>query len=142
MKVGLVPHSGNSGIFTDEAKSSGGPYPHELVENESPQSTDAASLSPSIDNQELLVRISRAVCHRYGLNLAKLSAIQRKFLTHYRCVNCGLLPLNHVNYTHPKRVRCGRCQQLMSFRRSGKYGKIRKDIVIELAIANRRGKGA
>jgi hypothetical protein len=82
-------------------------------------------------NNELLLRTTKVVSQRYGMEFARLSPIQRKFLTHYRCSQCGLLPLYHVILTSPKRVRCGKCHQMMPFRRRGKYGKMRKDIAIE-----------
>jgi len=82
---------------------------------------------------ELLLKSTRAICHRYRIEFAQLSTIQRKFLTHYRCNQCGLVPLYQINLLHVKRVRCKKCGQLTAFTRKGKYGKLRKEIAFELA---------
>ncbi|MGH9879208.1 MAG: hypothetical protein ACRD5H_16380 [Nitrososphaerales archaeon] len=81
---------------------------------------------------ELLLKMTRVICEKYKIDLAQLSTIQRIFLTHYRCNQCGLLPLYHINLLHVKRVRCRKCGQLICFKRTGKYGKLRKDIAFEL----------
>lgn len=83
----------------------------------------------SIDG--MLLTRTRAVCERNKIEFGKLSPIQRKFVTHYRCNQCGLLPLYHLNLLHVKRVRCRKCGQLVSFKRRGKYGKLRKEIALE-----------
>jgi len=85
---------------------------------------------PSMD--EMLVKKARAICEKYMFAFAELTTIQRKFLTHYRCPQCGLLPLYHADLQHIKRVRCKQCGQLISFKRKGKYGKLRKEIALEL----------
>jgi predicted nucleic-acid-binding Zn-ribbon protein len=81
---------------------------------------------------ELLLKKTRATCDRYKIEFAQLSTIQRKFLTHFRCSQCGLVPLYQINLLHIKRVRCRKCGQLVGFKRTGKYGKLRKEIAIEL----------
>lgn len=85
---------------------------------------------PPMDN--LLLRRTRVICDRYNIDFSQLSSIQRKFVTHYRCNNCGLLPLYHIDLLHVKRVRCRKCGQLIAFKRKGKYGKLRKEIAFEL----------
>jgi hypothetical protein len=80
----------------------------------------------------LLVNRTIATCRKYKLEFSKLSTIQRKFITHYRCSQCGLLPLYKISLLHVKRVRCGNCGQLIGFTRKGKYGKLRKEIAIEV----------
>jgi hypothetical protein len=139
--IELVSHIGERSRLLDDDTKQTRVQPYELVVTGSRQYKGVSSFqaTPGIDSHELLVRMSKIVCRRYGLDFVKLTAIQRKFLTHYRCGQCGLLPLYHINYTHPKRVRCGRCYQSMSFRRTGKYGKMRKDIVIGLATTSRGG---
>lgn len=77
-------------------------------------------------------------CEKSNLKFLFLSTVQRKFITHYRCTECGLLPLYRLNLTHPKRVRCGNCGQTVSLRNGGKYGRLRKEIAFELW---RTGKG-
>lgn len=81
----------------------------------------------------LLLNKTIVTCQRYKLEFSKLSTIQRKFITHYRCSQCGLLPLYKISLVHVKRVRCGNCGQLVGFTRKGKYGKLRKEIAIEFA---------
>ncbi|MCI0557895.1 MAG: hypothetical protein MN733_05325, partial [Nitrososphaera sp.] len=78
----------------------------------------------------------RLACREEGIAFERLGPIQRLFLTHYRCPMCKLVPLYYVNVVHPKRVRCGKCGNLISFRNSGKYGKLRKKIAFTL---NREG---
>src|SRR3990170_1207939 len=79
----------------------------------------------------MLLNRTRAVCERNNIEFGKLSPIQRKFVTHYRCNQCGLLPLYHLNLSHVKRVRCRKCGQLVAFKKKGKYGKLRKEIAFE-----------
>lgn len=99
-----------------------------LHEDESSGLLDIAK--QSLD--ELLLKKTRATCDRYKIEFAQLSTIQRKFLTHFRCSQCGLLPLYQINLLHIKRVRCRKCGQSVAFKRTGKYGKFRKEIAIEL----------
>ena len=82
---------------------------------------------------DLLTNATKLVCQRYNISFIQLSSIQKKFLTHYRCCYCGMLPLYHINLTHFTRVRCKKCGQLITFRTRGKYGKIRKAVAVELA---------
>lgn len=99
-----------------------------LAEKKSPRLFSVDGLS--ID-QQLLTR-TRAICEKYQIHFAELSTIQRKFVTHYRCNQCGLLPLYNLDLLHVKRVRCRKCGQLVAFKRKGKYGKLRKEIAVEL----------
>jgi hypothetical protein len=87
----------------------------------------------------LLSRITKLVCQKRRIDLPRLTGIQRKFLTHYRCGECGLLPLYYVDLLHIKRVRCGKCGRLIAFKRRGKYGKARKDIAVEIRKFNQGG---
>jgi hypothetical protein len=82
---------------------------------------------------ELLTKSAQLVCQRHRIAFNQLTGIQRKFVTHFRCDICGLLPLYHVNLTHVKRVRCRKCRQLISFKTHGKYGRIRKAVAFEMA---------
>ena len=81
---------------------------------------------------QLLLASTRAICEGYKIHFADLSTIQRKFVTHYRCNQCGLLPLYHLDLLHIKRVRCRKCGQLIAFKNKGKYGKLRKEIAFQL----------
>jgi DNA-directed RNA polymerase subunit RPC12/RpoP len=85
----------------------------------------------------LLREVSRKVCMIESITFEQLSPIQRMFVTHYRCHDCGLLPLYYLDLSHIKRVRCKRCDQLLSFKSSGKYGRIRKKIAFALNKAVR-----
>jgi hypothetical protein len=88
--------------------------------------------SAMISIDDSLLKTTKAVCERNRLEFASLSQIQRKFLTHYRCGQCGLLPLYFLNLLHATRVRCRKCGQLTAFKRTGKYGKLRKEIAFAL----------
>ena len=79
-----------------------------------------------------LLASTKAICERYKIHFANLSTIQRKFVTHYRCNQCGLVPLYNLDLLHIKRVRCRKCGQLIAFKKKGKYGKLRKEIAFEL----------
>lgn len=92
-------------------------------------------VTPSMEGlfmDEVLLKSTRAICERYKIQFTQLTTIQRKFVTNYRCSQCGLLPLYRLNLLHVKRVRCRSCGQLISFKRKGKYGKLRKEIAFEL----------
>jgi len=82
--------------------------------------------------EEVLLKSARAICARYKIQFAQLTTIQRKFVTNYRCSQCGLLPLYHINLLHVKRVRCRKCGQLITFKKTGKYGRLRKEIASQL----------
>ena len=86
-----------------------------------------------LTSDEMLLRSARVICQKHSVGYAQLSAIQRKFITHYRCPQCGLLPLYFINLSHPKRVRCRGCGQLVAFTNKGKYGRYRKEIAFLLA---------
>ena len=75
-------------------------------------------------------------CMAEGINYKGLEPIQRLFLTHYRCPMCKLLPLYYLNLAHPKRVRCGKCGNLITFTNAGKYGRLRKKIAFKLWIGD------
>jgi len=80
----------------------------------------------------VLSQKAEQLCLTEGINYKGLEPIQRLFLTHYRCPMCKLLPLYHLNLAHPKRVRCGKCGNLITFTNSGKYGRMRKKIAFRL----------
>jgi hypothetical protein len=80
----------------------------------------------------LLSQKAEQLCKIEGINYKSLEPIQRLFLTHYRCPMCKLLPLYYLNLAHPKRVRCGKCGNLIGFTNSGKYGRLRKKIAFTL----------
>jgi hypothetical protein len=82
----------------------------------------------------LLSQKAEQLCKIEGINYKSLEPIQRLFLTHYRCPMCKLLPLYYLNLAHPKRVRCGKCGNLISFTNSGKYGRLRKKIAFTLLL--------
>ena len=112
-----------------------------------PSELDADAFHPQINANEwsfgahldilaahaLLVSAAKSVCQKYDLMFTKLSPIQRKFITHYRCNFCGMLPIYHLNTMHVKRVRCRKCGQLITFRSSGKYGRMRKAVAFEVS---------
>jgi hypothetical protein len=79
-------------------------------------------------NEASLDREARHACRSQGIIYEQLSPIQRLFLTHFRCPSCKLVPLYYVNIEHATRPRCGKCGVQISFRSSGKYGKLRKRI--------------
>ena len=83
----------------------------------------------------LLSQKAEELCKVEGIHYKGLEPIQRMFLTHYRCPICKLLPLYHLNLAHPKRVRCSKCGNLISFTSSGKYGRLRKKIAFTLWLA-------
>ena len=89
-------------------------------------------LSPDL----LLGQKAEQLCRSEGMDYKKLEPIQRLFLTHYRCPTCKLVPLYHLNLKHPKRVRCSKCGNLVSFNNSGKYGRLRKKIALALWFAS------
>ena len=82
----------------------------------------------------LLTQKAEQLCSTEGINYKSLEPIQRLFLTHYRCPICKLLPLYNLNLAHPKRVRCGKCSNLISFTNAGKYGRLRKKIAFALQL--------
>ena len=82
--------------------------------------------------EEMLLKKTKDICERYKIHFVQLTLVQRKFVTHYRCSQCGLMPLYCLDLLHVKRVRCRECGQLIAFRIKGKYGKLRKEIAIEL----------
>jgi hypothetical protein len=94
----------------------------------------AKMLSPmeELFTERLLVETAKRICRKYKITFAQLEPIQRKFITHYRCHQCRLLPLHFADLSHLKRVRCRHCGQLVTFRNCGKYGRLRKEIATEL----------
>ena len=83
----------------------------------------------------LLGQKAEQLCKSEGINYRALEPIQRLFLTHYRCPTCKLVPLYYLDLKHPKRVRCNKCGNLVSFNNSGKYGRLRKKIALALWFA-------
>ena len=97
---------------------------------------DGIQQSPDL----LLSQKAEQLCKIEGINYKGLEPIQRLFLTHYRCPICKLLPLYHLNLAHPKRVRCSKCGNLISFKNAGKYGRLRKKIAFTLWLSEEGGK--
>jgi hypothetical protein len=91
---------------------------------------DGVQVSPDL----LLSQRADQLCKAEGINYKGLEPIQRLFLTNYRCPICKLLPLYHLNLAHPKRVRCGKCGNLIGFTSAGKYGRLRKKIAFMLWV--------
>jgi hypothetical protein len=89
---------------------------------------------PQMSPDLLLSQKAEQLCKTEGINYKELEPIQRMFLTHYRCPICKLLPLYHLNLAHPRKVRCGRCGNLIGFTSSGKYGRLRKKIAFMLRV--------
>ena len=92
-----------------------------------PLSVDA-SATPWAQMDRLLDEIAKVACANHQVRYESLSMIQRLFITHYRCEMCGLMPLYYLDLTHTKRVRCDKCRTLVSFKKTGKYGGLRKEI--------------
>jgi hypothetical protein len=63
-----------------------------------------------------------------GIDRTTMLPIQRMFLTHYRCSVCKLLPLYLLDLSYLNKPRCGKCGKLVSFKSTGKYGKMRKKL--------------
>jgi hypothetical protein len=84
---------------------------------------------------QLLSQKAEQQCAIEGINYKSLEPIQRLFLTHYRCPMCKLLPLYYLNLAHPKRVRCNKCGNLITFTNAGKYGRLRKKIALVLWVS-------
>ena len=85
-----------------------------------------------LTQDQLLSQKAEQQCTIEGINYKSLEPIQRLFLTHYRCPMCKLLPLYYLNLAHPKRVRCNKCGNLITFTNAGKYGRLRKKIAFTL----------
>lgn len=83
-----------------------------------------------------LAKISARACLETGIDFKNTSPIQRLFITRYRCSKCGLLPLYRLIVSKAKRTRCGCCGELIRFRSTGKYGRLRKRIVISMFNGN------
>jgi hypothetical protein len=81
---------------------------------------------------QVLSQKAEQQCIAEGISYKGLEPIQRLFLTHYRCPMCKLLPLYYLNLAHPKRVRCGKCGNLIAFTNAGKYGRLRKKIAFTM----------
>jgi DNA-directed RNA polymerase subunit RPC12/RpoP len=96
------------------------------------QTQGSSSNGVELSMDQVLLKRTKEICERYKIPFLQLSTIQKKFVTHYRCNQCGLLPLYYLDLLHLKRVRCRKCGQMVSFKKKGKYGKLRKEIAIEL----------
>ncbi len=67
-----------------------------------------------------------------GIDRRAIKPLQRMNLIRYQCPVCKLLPLYLLDLSHIKKARCGKCGQLVSFKSSGKYGKMRKKIAVRM----------
>lgn len=98
-----------------------------------PENKNIKVSSPmELSMDQVLLKSTRSICEMRMIQFSNLTTIQRKFVTNYRCSQCGLLPLYHLNLLHVKRVRCRKCGQLIAFKTKGKYGKLRKEIAFAL----------
>jgi len=89
---------------------------------------DSANPVATHSPERSLVEVARLVCARQGSRYESFSPIQRLFITHYRCHACGLMPLFYIDYSHTRRAKCKICNSLITFRQTGKFGKMRKEI--------------
>jgi hypothetical protein len=113
-------------------------YEGRRIESKEGSKTEAVFLDGMLGHSSpdmILSQKAEQLCVTEGIRYKGLEPIQRLFLTHYRCPMCKLLPLYYLNLRHPKRVRCGKCGNLITFNSSGKYGKMRKRIAFMLWIS-------
>ena len=89
---------------------------------------DLANHVASDSPERSLVEVARLVCARQGFRYESFSPIQRLFITHYRCHACGLMPLFNIDYGHTRRAKCKKCNSLITFRQTGKFGRMREEI--------------
>lgn len=87
---------------------------------------------------ELLRVAAIQICSGHKVPFQSLHPVARVFMTHYRCMSCGLRPLYCLNLKTLNRVTCGVCGSAVSFNSSGKYGKMRKRIALSLLRSPRR----
>ena len=52
----------------------------------------AVAIRDEVHDQEI-AQIASEILYSEGMELQRLTSIQRKYLTHYRCKFCGLVPL-------------------------------------------------
>ena len=78
-------------------------------------------------NEQRLYLIAKEVLASQGIEFQRLSSIQLKFLTHYRCELCGWVPLYFVRI-HDRLYTCGMCGNTLHLANRGKYGKVRSHI--------------
>jgi DNA-directed RNA polymerase subunit RPC12/RpoP len=70
------------------------------------------------------------LCQTEGINRAEILSTQLLFITHYRCSKCKLMPMYRLDMSRTNRARCGRCGHLISFKRTGKFVKLRKKLAV------------
>lgn len=110
-------------------------YEGKRIEHGERQKSEAITIDKMLGRfspDQLLSQKAEQQCSIEGINYKSLEPIQRLFLTHYRCPMCKLLPLYYLNLAHPKRVRCNKCGNLITFTNAGKYGRLRKKIAFTL----------
>lgn len=72
------------------------------------------------------------VCSSHNMSFGSVHPVSRMFMTHYKCMICGLRPLYCLNLKSLNKVRCGICGNGVCLNNSGKHGRMRKMIAISL----------
>lgn len=111
-------------------------YP--ILETDIPALQERGGFEPAGKNAEQLLedRLSQAAdiaCRLHNIEFARLSIVQKKFVTHYRCTKCGYVPLYLLDAA-TKRMRCGECGQQVSLKNKGKYGPIRREVYSKFKV--------
>lgn len=120
-------------LYLDEPK----PEKHAQEKRQSERSFLEHRLELGLSADRLLDAKVEQACTEDGVDYRALEPIQRLFLTHYRCPICKLLPLYFLDLTYPKRVRCRKCGQLICFRSTGKWGRMRKKVAFQFMLSVR-----
>ncbi len=94
---------------------------------EFPEFSGSASKNQTEAKEQRLFLIAKKVLSSQGIEFHRLSSIQLKFLTHYLCEFCGIVPLYSVQFLD-SRYRCGMCGSSLHFANRGKYGRVRSQI--------------
>lgn len=98
---------------------------------EFPESSGSGADTQDKASGQRLVQMAEEVASSVDIEFQKLSSIQRKFLTHYRCEHCGLVPLYSMRFQR-RRYRCGICGTAVQLGKRGKYGRLRSLIAMKL----------
>jgi hypothetical protein len=103
-------------------------YPPNFESIPSPEFSGSATKNQLESNEQRLFLMAKDVLSSEGVEFQLLSSIQLKFLTHYRCEFCGLVPLYSIQFLDSC-YRCGTCGNGLHFADRGKYGRVRSQIV-------------
>jgi DNA-directed RNA polymerase subunit RPC12/RpoP len=81
------------------------------------------------EKEESLLKISKEICLKEGIDFHTLDSNQIRGLTHYWCSNCSkTFPLWRIRIEKRKKI-CGRCNNGVKLHaNSNKFGKIRRMI--------------